>query len=37
MTFSYTHYYMGAVQFVENHFVDMTIGYIRLLVDASFC
>ena len=26
----------GARQFVENHFADMTIGRIRLLVDATF-
>ena len=27
---------VGARQFVENHFADMTIGRIRLLVDATF-
>ena len=27
---------MGARQYVENHFTDMTIGRIRLLVDATF-
>ena len=27
--------YMGARQLVENHFVDMTIDRIRLLVDAT--
>ena len=29
-------YEPGARQFVENRFVDMTIGSMRLLVDATF-
>ena len=29
-------HFMRARQFVENHFVDMTVGRIRLLVGAIF-